>query len=261
MYITKGLWAGAACILLVGVQGVAAADLPPKMVTKAPSVAPQYNWNGVYLGFNLGGSFGKQSFSQVTPAPGSVIAPVTAGSFPNGFIGGGQFGYNWQTYGWVLGLEADYQGSTEKDPQALVTATTGLAGGYNDKVTSFGTVRGRVGYAVGEFGNGLPYVTGGWAYARGSISGTAITATTTVLASRRAITAGPPAPVLNGEFCQMSPSRQNIFTSAMTARLGCRWAERREPSLGRHRAITSCGLVLISDSNARKVRNLEGRPE
>jgi outer membrane immunogenic protein len=179
MYITKGFWAGAACIVLVSAHGAAAADLPPKMVTKAPSVAPQYNWNGVYLGFNLGGSFGKQSFSQVTPAPGSITDPITAGSFPNGFIGGGQLGYNWQTYGWVLGLEADYQGSTEKDPQSLVTATTGLAGGYNDKITSFGTVRGRVGYAVGERGNGLPYLTGGWAYARGSISGTATTVATT----------------------------------------------------------------------------------
>ena len=40
---------------------------------------------------------------------------------------------------------------------------------YTDKLDWFGTVRSRVGWASDRW---LPYLTGGWAYGHGSISGT-----------------------------------------------------------------------------------------
>ena len=45
----------------------------------------------------------------------------------------------------------------------------GLTAAYTDKLEWFGTVRGRVGYAQDHW---LAYVTGGWAFGHGSVSGT-----------------------------------------------------------------------------------------
>jgi opacity protein-like surface antigen len=38
---------------------------------------------------------------------------------------------------------------------------------YRQKIKDFGTVRGRLGYAYGQ---ALPYLTGGWAWARNSLN-------------------------------------------------------------------------------------------
>jgi outer membrane immunogenic protein len=81
---------------------------------------------------------------------------------------------------WVLGLEADIQGAGQRGSGAFATPA-GLPGGvppvpgaaisFEDKLEWFGTVRGRVGYALGD-GRWLPYVTGGLAYGGGNINGT-----------------------------------------------------------------------------------------
>jgi outer membrane immunogenic protein len=117
-------------------------------------------------------------------------------SSPDGFIGGGQIGYNWQ---WspliVLGLEADFQGAAERDNAYLThsftatvpvidfpsgtptggtfTATGNLLTNYATRIDWFGTVRGRLGYVWGN-GNVLSYVTGGLAYGEVKINGTNI---------------------------------------------------------------------------------------
>jgi len=148
----------------------AAADMP----LKAPPLAPSYyNWSGFYLGANLGGSWGNQS--------GTIFVagvPVAVTGFsPNGVIGGGQLGYNWQFNSnglgnaWVLGLEADFQGSSERDTNTF--GAGGATGSLSDKLQWFGTVRGRTGIA---FDRWLPYVTGGWAYGNRNFNGTVTTA-------------------------------------------------------------------------------------
>ena len=72
-------------------------------------------------------------------------------------IGGGQIGYNWQVHpNWVLGLEADIQGSAAEDTFAA----------YKFANPWFGTLRGRAGYAMN---NVLVYLTGGLAYGGGRI--------------------------------------------------------------------------------------------
>jgi outer membrane immunogenic protein len=152
-----------------------AADLGP-LVTKAPLPLPvYYNWTGFYLGGNLGGSWGHQSEEAFV---GSL--PIAAVSdHPNGAIGGGQIGYNWQFYnpggwgnGWVFGLEADIQGSSQRatDDFAFLASPVGpISGDFTDKLEWFGTVRGRVGIA---FDRVFPYVTGGWAYGDRKLDGT-----------------------------------------------------------------------------------------
>jgi outer membrane immunogenic protein len=160
-------------------QFASAADLPVKApVYKAPVMAPMYNWTGFYIGLNAGYSWGRQDNSLVTT---TGVTLLSNSDHLNGFIGGGQIGYNWQVNQWVFGLEADFQGSGQKgdgtflDPgttinAVLVVPASSIA--YTDKLDWFGTVRGRIGYAMGATGNWLPYVTGGWAYGHGEISGT-----------------------------------------------------------------------------------------
>ena len=106
-----------AFVTLIG--AAAAADMPVKApIYKAPVVVPPYSWTGFYVGLNAGGSWGKQDNSLVT-VPGGVTLFSNSNSL-DGFIGGGQVGYNWQSDHWVFGLEADFQGSGQKDDGAFV---------------------------------------------------------------------------------------------------------------------------------------------
>lgn len=176
-------------------SGVAsAADMPLKA---PPAPAPvYYNWSGFYLGLNLGGSWGHQSVDACDPGtpPPPVPVPATLCSTGtlrmDGVIGGGQIGYNWQFApilgwgnGWVLGLEADIQGSGQRASHDFsitdVTSGTVFSGNVEDKLTWFGTVRGRSGIA---FDRTLWYVTGGWAFGDRTIDGT-LSVTNPTLAS------------------------------------------------------------------------------
>lgn len=96
----------------------------------------------------------------------------------NGVIGGGQVGYNWRVQNWLVGLEADIQGSSEKGSSDLICVGcandgTNITSILTQKLTWFGTVRGRVGVFVTP--SVLLYGTGGLAYGElktgGSITG------------------------------------------------------------------------------------------
>ena len=174
----------AAASIIAFTQVVSAADLPTKTpVYKAPIIAPVYNWTGFYVGLNIGGSWGHQGGALVDTVFGDI---ATSSANLDGVIGGGQIGYNWQVNQWVFGVEADFQGSGQRRDVTLNTAPTtivlpivgapgipitipGSSTTYTDKLDWFGTVRGRVGWAMDRW---LPYVTGGWAYGHGGISGT-----------------------------------------------------------------------------------------
>jgi outer membrane immunogenic protein len=176
----------AGLVAALGSLGVAsAADLARPMYTKAPPPPPMYNWTGFYVGVNVGGSWGHQDVTGAGTGPLGTFV-ITNSTHVDGVIGGGQIGYNWQGMGspWVFGLEADIQGSGQKGDGAF-----GVAGGpftipggptvtippsaaaYEDKLDWFGTVRGRIGYAIGDQGRWLPYITGGLAYGEDKISG------------------------------------------------------------------------------------------
>ena len=117
------------------------------------------NWAGFYLGGNFGSGTGRDRSSLNIPA-----APIfeTFNLAPDGINGGVQAGYNWQAANWVFGLEADIQGSTQKDNKTCVIfCTPGIQAAYDATLPWFGTVRGRLGYSVGST---LFYATGGLAY-------------------------------------------------------------------------------------------------
>jgi len=145
-----------------------AADLPN---TKGPAPflpppPPVFSWTGIYVGANAGGSLGTFTTSDTFGLFGTGDQ-YNASS--RGFSGGGQIGINYQfADNIVVGVEADFQGSTLRG--SYDSANINGQAGWNDssKVNWWGTGRARLGYA---FGNILPYVTGGVAYGKVSTQG------------------------------------------------------------------------------------------
>src|SRR4051812_32388516 len=116
------------------VSSASAADLSARVVP-APivAVAPVFTWTGFYAGLNAGwgvsnghGQFVPSNTLSVRGLPGGALLPIEAegaevdedvegsrtGGDRDGFVGGGQIGYNYQFTpgsGVVVGIEADLQ--------------------------------------------------------------------------------------------------------------------------------------------------------
>jgi outer membrane immunogenic protein len=158
--------------LSVAVERSRAADMTAPLA--APVVAPVYNWTGFYVGAHAGYGWGRESIhlSPGTPLLGPFFAagvyPRSIASNPDGFIGGIQWGSNWQFNRVVLGLESDFSWANIKSSEAvrtsilggiLVTRTVG-----EQELEWFGTTRLRAGFlATDHF---LIYATGGLANGR-----------------------------------------------------------------------------------------------
>ncbi len=82
-----------------------------------------------------------------------------------GAILGGTFGYSWQQGAWVTGLDGDYSWSHVAGSSDNCGANSSAPHACGANMGSFGTFRGRLGYAMGSTGGWLPYVTGGLAVA------------------------------------------------------------------------------------------------
>jgi outer membrane immunogenic protein len=185
----KLLIASAALATLIGTPALAA-DMALK-AAPAP-MAPACIWCGWYIGANAGW-IGENGGGQVTGAPiandgstgAALIAPLAAaaatGSLNHGqgFIGGVQAGYNWQVNtNWVLGLEADFDGTSLRN-NTNIAAVTPIPGFPNSLTSSInaserldylGTVRARVGFV--PTGPLMIYGTGGLAYGRPTANAT-----------------------------------------------------------------------------------------
>jgi outer membrane immunogenic protein len=155
-----------------------AADLPVKA---PPIVCPGCNWNGWYVGVNLGGSIGHDrsndsialnpagTFGALAPGVANPISGTSYSSSPAGFLGGGQVGFNWQMGHLVLGAEADWDAASQRDTvqidnflaSSVVVAPATY--GYTDqeKIKWLATARARLGWAQGYT---MSYVTAGPAW-------------------------------------------------------------------------------------------------
>jgi outer membrane immunogenic protein len=166
----KFLIATAALASVAVVAPAFAADMPVKA---PPLVVPAlYNWSGIYIGVEGGVVLGQRTkwFENGGDNPGEDVGHPLHG----GFIGG-EAGINWQVPGnrWVFGIEGD--GNWSEFEEALSCGEAPFTGEVSDvlnmcgsRISSFGTLRGRIGYAFGPRGDFLVFVTGGGVWARQS---------------------------------------------------------------------------------------------
>jgi outer membrane immunogenic protein len=167
------LLAATAVIGFAAISAASAANAAD-LALKAPPPLPVVDeWTGWYAGLNLGGSWGRSSTYYTGAGVGFV--PFTSSQHMDGVLGGAQIGYNWQfNRSWVVGVEADFQGTGQRGSAAFPPITTTIVGAAVTTVTTtgtltqkmpwFGTVRGRLGVEPSE--HWLLYVTGGLAYAQ-----------------------------------------------------------------------------------------------
>jgi outer membrane immunogenic protein len=186
----KKLAAAIAAIALIGTPAFAATPKKKRPPPPPPPPAPVYNWTGWYAGFNVGGTWSDDPINVSATTLGFCPFLMTCtGAAENaaaaargatsvfsgrsaGFIGGGQFGYNWQFNSWVAGFEADIQSTTVKAtpgstanfalgaPFGGASVTTNLS--ITKEIDYLGTVRGRLGWLAAP--SLLVYGTGGFAY-------------------------------------------------------------------------------------------------
>jgi len=195
----RSLLSFAAIALAISTGSAFAADLPSRK--EAPVYVPPppvVSWTGFYVGLNLGGGWDANSGSSgysayydprwsigAVPAAYTAVGPNlfflpngnTLGS-ASGVVGGAQVGYNLQFNQFVIGAEADFQGTSiggsgNNAPLTLFPTVYGNANGNyltpvgaltgaNISLAWFGTVRGRAGYLITP--TLLAYGTAGFAY-------------------------------------------------------------------------------------------------
>ncbi|ALK08633.1 outer membrane protein [Blastochloris viridis] len=128
-----------------------AADLSSRRY--APVQAPTayaFNWTGFYLGGNVGYGWGTNDWTAPSWSAGKLNTDF------DGFVGGGQLGFNYQMGNIVLGLQGDISGSN------LEGKVYGFDGEeLKNEATWLASITARVGYAVDR---ALFYVKGGAAW-------------------------------------------------------------------------------------------------
>jgi outer membrane immunogenic protein len=164
-----------ALITLLGGSAMAA-DMAVK-APPAPPVCVGCNWNGFYLGVNVGGSIGNNGTSEnisLNPPGGiaGVTNPLVAASHPlstPGALAGFQAGWNLQSGNIVWGIEGDWAWTSQKATaenqnffaSSVVVAPSTLTYTDEQKIQWLATARGRLGITNDCF---LWYVTGGAAF-------------------------------------------------------------------------------------------------
>jgi outer membrane immunogenic protein len=148
--IVLGMMVSAALTVAGAAQ---AADMPLKA---APRVADTFSWTGFYIGAHVGGTWGT---IESALSDGNLSLPISSHTI-NGFVAGGQAGYNLQVNPWlVLGVEGqfswtDSSGRTPCAPLSILGCST--------DVNWIATLAGRVGFTRGHT---MLYVKGGVAWA------------------------------------------------------------------------------------------------
>jgi outer membrane immunogenic protein len=154
-----------------------------------PAPAPVVsNWNGWYVGINVGGGFQAQdaTLSGTDTGAGGLLRPFgipTFGSsigipmWVSGPMGGFTLGWNWQAGWWLAGIEADIDAANITGTNNLNNAVGGFVPVTIQTVNTldrFGTVRARLGWLAGPASSFLLYGTGGFAYGRNILELSAI---------------------------------------------------------------------------------------
>jgi outer membrane immunogenic protein len=138
-----------ATVAMAAAMPAIAADFsepPPPAYVPVP---PLFTWTGVYVGAQLGFGWGTNTLT---------VYPAGFGTnfMPNGILGGGHVGYDYQINQVVLGVEGDVEGTDiykDFSPGGAL---------YSTSIPVQGSIRGRLGVA---FDRVLLYATGGGEFA------------------------------------------------------------------------------------------------
>ena len=149
-------------VATLGAGAASAADLAPYSYAKAPALPyAVYNWAGLYVGGQIGGSWTNQSWTNTakTTVFGDLGPGQGFGQRGTGVFGGAQLGYNWQASNYVFGLEGTISGM-DNHGTLLNTAFGARDDVFSWRTNWMATVTGRTGIAVN---NNLFYFKGGYA--------------------------------------------------------------------------------------------------
>ncbi len=152
-------------------RALAADDI---MVTKAASlssaVPSTYDWSGFYVGSHAGYAWGSSNWSAPPNLSGSLnlFQPFDIFTMTGSYFAGLQAGYDYMLPNrLVIGAEVDASFPSWPNLAGISIGGTSTFSSpigeesYSETMLSFGTVRGRIGYAPG---NWLFYATGGFAW-------------------------------------------------------------------------------------------------
>jgi outer membrane immunogenic protein len=163
----------AAPALVGGIGAASAADVAP-YYRAPPVVVPYYNWNGFYIGANVGGAWSNND-ALWSPLPASAAFgdfPIAGNTGGSSAIGGFQAGYNWQfAPTWVVGLEADWAwaktGGGFTQPLVINPGGVAVPGSFTTMGSTLdwvSSLRARLGYLV--LPNLMAYGTVGGAWGK-----------------------------------------------------------------------------------------------
>jgi outer membrane immunogenic protein len=124
------------------------------------------DWNGFYAGLNGGWAWASSNISETPFGVTAIndITPETIKPSPNGALFGVQFGYNYQSENWLVGLEGDFDGASLTDnSQVIFPSLAGELGSTdafaaNEKIDWLASARVRGGITMDS---ALVYITGG----------------------------------------------------------------------------------------------------
>lgn len=238
-----------------------AADLPWRKAEPLLPPPPPPMWTGFYAGLNVGYGWGinsnptsnllnvgswsvttravpRDTFTDGNSFLGNAFVANIGSMTQSGFIGGGQFGYNYQHENLVFGFEADFQGTAFRGNSTGYGALSGTsnygapaAGSFGVQNGAFlntisagldylGNARGRIGYLVRP--NLLVYGTGGVAYG-GAWADAAISGSSTLTPYAYA-TGEPTAPYPAPSQSYLGGRRSNSLLVGYSAGGGAEWA-------------------------------------
>jgi outer membrane immunogenic protein len=151
--------------LLAAIPGAAlAADLyVPPAAPPAP-VPVATNWDGPYIGANIGYGWGSANVTSTDPAVPAGLTPYDSSANPDGFMIGAQAGYNFHASdNLVLGIEGALDWSNQTGGATTSYANGGIAvTGITQSIGWNGDIVARLGVDAGSV---LPYVDAGVAFA------------------------------------------------------------------------------------------------
>jgi len=176
--LARGTWTAA--FLAAAPAMAAEVSMPVKAPWQLPAAQP-YDWTGLYVGAHLGYAGGRSNWSTPPDLASSLDLFQSSDIFTGAgsYFGGLQIGYDYMLPNRVvLGAQLDVSfpgfprnGLSIGGTSIFSTPDIGLAS-FSENVLHFGTLRGRVGYAPG---NWLVYGTGGFAWTYDQLTLTQLT--------------------------------------------------------------------------------------